>query len=218
MITDFFSLTLPGYIFEMKKTVFLILTLAIPVSIFLFLKFFGINTFEVPILFEEGISDCPNSTGLHTIPEFEYIGETEKNHSSKELKGFIIFGILNGESLEENREKIVELVRIQDAFYEIGPPSFLLFIKGEKSLMPDLIALSTEMGLEHSCSNIVFMPEGQLMDYLQCGIALIDANSKDFDNLVLVDLKRQIRGIYQSRDIEQTDRLILELKILKQKM
>lgn len=202
----------------MKKTVFLILTLAIPVSIFLFLKFFGTNTFEVPILFVEGIPNCANSKGLHTIPEFEYIGETEKKHSSKELSGFIIFGVLNGESLEENRDKIVELIRIQDAFYEIGPPGFLLFKKGEKILIPDLIALSSEMGLEHNFSNIVFMPEDQLMDYLQCGIALIDENNKDFDNLVLVDPKRQIRGIYYSKDNEQTDKLILELKILKQQM
>lgn len=202
----------------MKKTVFLILTLAIPVSIFLFLKFFGTNTFEVPILFVEGIPNCANSKGLHIIPEFEYIGETEKNHSSKELKGFIIFGVLNGESLEENRDKIVELIRIQDAFYEIGPPNFLLFKKGEKILIPDLIALSSEMGLEHNFSNIVFIPEDQLIDYLQCGIALIDENNKDFDNLVLVDPKRQIRGIYYSKDIEQTDKLILELKILKQQM
>lgn len=201
----------------MRKFIFLILTLAIPVSIFLFLKFFGSNTFEVPVLFEDGIPGCQASIKSYSIPEFDYIGETEKTLSSRELQGFLVFGVLNGRDVEKNKEKLVELVRVQDAFYEVGAPKFVLFVNGELENMSRLIELSTEMGLEQETRNIAYMAGDQLNDFLQCGIALIDDKSMGFDNLVLVDSERKIRGIYQITEIEQTDQLILELKILKQK-
>jgi hypothetical protein len=52
----------------MKKFIFLILTLAIPVSIFLFLKIFGNNEFEVPVLFEDGLPGCGIAGNLTGLP------------------------------------------------------------------------------------------------------------------------------------------------------
>ena len=45
-------------------------------------------------------------------------------------------------------------------------------------------------------------------------VALI-AEDKSLNNLVLVDDEKRIRGQYNSLDVKETDRLILELKILK---
>lgn len=201
----------------MKKLIFLVLTLAIPVSIFLFLKLFGSNTFEVAVLFEEGIPECAGAQIPHTVPSFEFIGETEKNIISEEIEGFLVFGVLDGINIENNNKKLVELVRIQDAFYEIGAPNFILFIQGDLASMSSLINQCTEAGLDAKTMDIAFVPNDQLMDLLQCGIALIDEENRDFNNLVMVDANRDIRGIYDYRDVEQTDKLILELKILKQK-
>ena len=54
-----------------------------------------------------------------------------------------------------------------------------------------------------------------MMNFLKCGIALISEPEERPDNLVLVDREGRIRGIYDYGDADETDRLILELKILK---
>ena len=201
----------------MKKSIFLVLTLAIPVSIFLFLKLFGTNTFDVPVLFEEGIPDCTSFQIPHAVPDFEFIGETEKNIKSEEIEGFLVFGVLDGINIENNNKKLIELVRVQDAFYEIGAPSFILFIHGKLASMSGLVKQCEEAGLDAKTRNIAFIPDDQLMDFFQCGIALTDEENRDFNNLVMVDTDGKIRGVYDYLDMEQTDQLILELKILKQK-
>ena len=202
----------------MKKSIFLVLTLAIPVSIFLFLKFFGKNSFDIPILFENGIPDCFSSSSPHRVPNFEDIGETKKNLVPEKLKGFLIFGVLDGTETNINKSKLTELIRIQDAFYEVESPFFVLFLQGYPEKKYEIRQLCIELGLEEQNFTIAMAPQEQLMDFLKCGIALVDNTSKDFDNLVLVDPAKNIRGIYQSLDLEQTDQLILELKILKQKV
>lgn len=199
----------------MKKILFLVFTLAIPVAIFLFLKIFGNNEFEVPILFENGIPECENSKAPHVVPEFEYIGETENSLSSQELEGYLVFGILHEKSIEDLKTKIIELTRIQDAFYEIGAPTFILLTDEKMQLKETFTKLATEVGLEKENYEIASMSHGFLMDFQSCGIALIDKGNGQSDNLTLVDPNRNIRGIYHTYDLEQTDQLILELKILK---
>lgn len=200
----------------MKKTIFLILTLAIPVSIFVFLKLFGSNTFEVPYLFDEGIPDCSNSSSAHMVPDITCVGNKEQQFNSRELEGFIIYGVLDVEKPEQNKELIVELVRIQDAFYEVEPPNFHIFINGNPEQRIAMESQCRDMGLAQKSSSIAYMESEYLFDFLKCGIGLIDEKSVDFTNLVLVDADKKIRGIYDGLDVEQTDQLILELKILKQ--
>ena len=199
----------------MKKTIFFILTLAIPVSIFLFLKIFGTNTFEVPYLFVKGIPDCSNSSDSHTVPELNFIGETEKNLHTSQLDGFMIYGVLDADKPDSNKEMIVELIRIQDAFYEVEAPYLLIFVKGDSHGRIVMESQCKEMGLSLENSTIAFMKNEELLDFLKCGIALIDENTEGFTNLVLVDPEKRIRGIYNGLDVEQTDQLILELRILK---
>lgn len=199
----------------MKKTFFLILTLAIPVSIFLFLKLFGSNNFEVPFLFEEGVPNCSNSAVPHKVPDVSYIGEREMQLNSRQLDGFMVYGVLDGEEPEQNNELLVELVRIQDAFYEVGAPYFLIFTKGNPEKRRAIETQCRDMGLLQKNGSIAWVENEYLYDFLRCGIALIDKESENFTNLVLVDPDDNIRGIYHGLEVEQTDQLILELKILK---
>jgi len=200
----------------MKKSILLIFTLAIPASVFLFLKYFGGNTFEIPCLFDDGIPNCHNSSSPHIVPDFEYIGEKEKKFNSNRLEGFLIYGVLDALKPKHNRKLIVELVRIQDAFFEIGTPYFLIFINGNPDQRREMESLCNDMGLSGQSSCVAYAEHGQLTDFLKCGIALIDEGSDGFTNLVLIDPGKRIRGIYDGLDVEETDRLILELKILKE--
>jgi protein SCO1/2 len=200
----------------MKKSFFLVLTLAIPVAIFLFLKIFGDNTFDVPVLYENGIPGCESSLSPHKVPDFKYISETEKNLSKNGQLEFTIFGLLDTGTKAE--QKLIELVRISDAFYEVGAPFFVLFLQGDLESKVVLKQKLAEIGMEEDHFKIVKAPEEELDEFLRCGLALTGQGSDDLDKLVLVDPSKNIRGMYNWFDQKQTDQLILELKILKEKV
>jgi hypothetical protein len=48
-----------------KKALFLFLALLLPVAVFVFLKFFGKNEFDVPLIFESGVSSPPAQCNIH---------------------------------------------------------------------------------------------------------------------------------------------------------
>lgn len=48
-----------------KKILFLILALLLPAILFLFLKMFGRNEFDVPVLYQEGIENAPATCNYH---------------------------------------------------------------------------------------------------------------------------------------------------------
>ena len=200
----------------MKKLIFLVFTLAIPVSIFLFLKFFGTNTFVVPVLFEDGIAGCENPVKPHVVPEefFRAEGLTEPNALSDKFK---VIYVLEAAEMRANDPLIVQLVRIQDAFYELSSPYFILYVPADFADEIKLSDLLVQSGMKAGNFSIVALGEDQMNDFLRCGVGLIDDDTSDTDRFVLIDTEGQIRGMYKSMDMEQTDRLILELKILKQK-
>lgn len=199
----------------MKKTIFLLLTLAIPVSIFLFLKFFGSNEFDVPVLYDNGIDNCENSTAPHVIPEefvMPVVGQLQADTEGR----FKVFGVL--EKSEDNTELFIQLVRIQDAFYEVGSPLFMLYVQDGNGDAAQLQAQLIEVGMNAENVSIIALSHLNMDEFLRCGIGLINEEGTDLRQLVLVDKEQRIRGMYKSLEMEQTDQLILELKILKQKV
>jgi hypothetical protein len=79
----------------------------------------------------------------------------------------------------------------------------------------DLRGRCDAAGLGGANSCIAFMEKQDLDTFLRCGIALKNKRDDRLNNLVLVDPQKRIRGVYNGLDVEETDKLILELKILK---
>ncbi len=201
----------------MKKILFLVFTLAIPASIFIFLKYFGTNTFEVPILFEQGIPGCDNDKQPHIVPNIEYLGKGDKSFQFHDLEGFIVYGFLDASNPDQYNKTIVDLIQVQDSFYEKKIPYFLLFVLGNRHERDTMEALLEERGMDKGYFNIAYLAKEELIDFLRCGMGFVDAPTDAFVNLVMSDPKGRIRGVYNSLDQAGTDQLILELQILKQK-
>lgn len=90
-----------------KKVIFLFLALFFPVCIFLFLKFFGKNEFDVPALYNdaypENISDCGIAIALpYRIPDSVQSALV----LSQERMTLIHFG-----TMSPNEEKIVDRIK-----------------------------------------------------------------------------------------------------------
>ncbi len=200
----------------MKKLILLIFTLIIPASVFVFLKFFGTNTFEVPYLFENGIPGCLNSDSPHIVSDINFDGTLTQQLNSYRNSEYVVYGVLEVKNNAQLRKIIIQLVRIQDAFYEIDPPYFALLLKGNIADTKEIELLCGSMGLNKSTTGIFYADGTIFYDFLKCEIALIENTTDPVTNFALVDTERKIRSIYNSSETEEVDKLILELKILKQ--
>jgi hypothetical protein len=156
-----------------KKLLLLFLALLLPVVIFLFLKGFGSNQFDVPPLFQDVVD---NPVGCDST---EYVFPYKINDS-------VLADISwrNSDSLT--------LVVYNDS--TIGG--------GKISNQVDRIR--TEFPKEKL--NLI---NNTNQTFRNCAFLL-----KASDNVVLIDSKKRIRGQYNLNDLDEADRLIMEVKIL----
>ncbi|MBX2963633.1 MAG: hypothetical protein KF687_14065 [Cyclobacteriaceae bacterium] len=172
------------------RFILLVLALALPVLIFLFLKFFGKNEFDVPPLYTDGApfrDGCGRVfTGPYAIPEevLSQFGWSEKDS----LSLFYVGELHEGKQWDRLRTHPAT-ARLR--MFGISVDSILNQSEAMKysKLSPDSVQLIQ-----------------------RCFFFL----TEPYD-LVLVDNERRIRGNYQLNNREEIDRLILETKIILKK-
>jgi hypothetical protein len=191
----------------MKKQVILLLTLAIPVAVFLFLKIFGENKYEVPVFFAQGIEGCSNQSQPHVV-NLKSLKISPKSHC--------VVAVMDSNDNAANRELITELVRVQDGFYNSGEPQFILLTNLQsQQTKTGLIDLCKAIGLNPTFTILHNLSASEMSDFMECGLGLGKPDGGQPTDLILIDDEGRIRGFYPRNDKEETDRLILELKILK---
>jgi hypothetical protein len=182
----------------MKKSIYLFLALLLPIAVFLFLKFYGKNEFEVKPLFQtapELVEVCENVqyTLPYTVADsvLEYF--KWRNQDSLTLIVFM-------DSVKENQHEIsVQLTRVMTELPESGyrivsvHPEFY----GER-------ATATNQD-----TTVIHVHEADYLMYKQCAFLLHDPN-----HALLVDSKKRIRGQYDLGNRDDADRLIVEMKII----
>lgn len=107
----------------MKKIV-LFVALPLPILVFIFLKFFGRNEFEVPVYYAEGVER--NISGCNSYPTPYVIGDSALNAWGwTRAKATLI--VLNEKGIENNLARIADLfepgdyttLKLNDAPYEV---------------------------------------------------------------------------------------------------
>ena len=187
----------------MRKSLLLVFTLAIPVSVFLFLKIFGNNQFEVPVLYENGIPGCGVEGEVHRVKWNDY----QLPPAIQSGNDYLV--VAYGPEIVKDQGLYAEIGRISDAFAEQQDVAFVLLFTPDLLPAPDAQPLK----LSHYLVRIL-MESSHLEGFLSCQLGLDTKLEKDKIKLALVDKQGRIRGLYESDDRKQTDRLILELKIL----
>lgn len=185
---------------KLIKGVLLFIALILPVLIFVFLKMFGKNQFDIPIFNHTEISDGANCDDI-ALP-----------HTVKEIKGTLgsmmsmsvanIYHVMpNGISTAELKGLMVAKDRLTGndvAIYSIAVLDSLNNIK--------------ELRQTYQIGGIWELHEmliHKLTENINCQLMITGNKS-----LVLVDKEGKIRGYYDGKDEEEIDRLILESKIL----
>ena len=156
-----------------KKITYLLLALALPGLIFIFLKIFGKNHFDIPVYYKEGIADSVKECGgpsrvPYTLPDSILNAFGYKNETA----------CLFVEASEINKKEIAQLKQ-----------SF-----GDDQLQ--IIALG---GIE-----------AKRLDRIKKCVLLL----KEPWKAVLLDKQRRIRGYYAFTNLEETDRMKVEIEIL----
>ena len=191
------------------KLIILFITIALPVAIFLFLKHYGENRFDIPIYYQEENAvmdaDCGIISFPYIVPRFETFTPDSLILPKIELADINLFSILPNE--KAIRKTLNQIDRLTATFSQSQVKFFLLKICDIK--LPSLEKY--ENILDHQ----------GIFNFVKCGL-LVQAyfditNEKKYfaaGYAVLVDRDRRIRGYYEISDREEVDRIISEIDIL----
>lgn len=206
----------------------LVCVLMVPVLIIVFLKSFGTNHYDLPILYEDGVEnpfqECDVvESGQHYIPEFELITQNEESKGKNEMEGKITivdFFFTSCPSICPVMS--TEMERVDDAFRnEEDVQIYSISIDPEYDT-PEVLA---EYAKRHNANPekwyFLTGEKSKIYDLARCGFILptLDGygDPEEFihsDKFVLVDDQGRIRGYYSGTNRDEVDRLILETKIL----
>ena len=123
---------------------------------------------------------------VHTIFHFE-------NASTPLLKG-----------------RLEALERVQDVFWNNGKVRLVTLLNEGSIQQDELLGYADRVEIQRGFWNISGMDTTEWPVFKYCDLVMSDLDNR----VVLVDATRRIRGYYNIMEREETDRLILELKIL----
>jgi len=206
----------------------LVCILLIPVLIFMFLKGFGNNEYDLPIFFEKGVENpfqtCPTSdTTQHYIPDFSFVNQEGQMKGKADMLGKITivdFFFTSCPSICPVMSK--EMERVNDMFRDESGVQILSISIDPEYDTPEILK---EYADEHNAKagKWDFLSGDKLTTYqlARCGFVIptIDGLGvpDDFvhsDKFILVDELGRIRGYYSGTNREDVDLLMLETKVL----
>ena len=190
-----------------KKSILLFLVIGLPVVIFLFLKAFGNNEFRIPVYYEQGLGDSLKTPCLDRSTE-QYI----VNNPALPLGVLKVvhFERMDGPVLKTRLE---ELERVQDVFIDVNNVQLFTNLNGASIKRKDISDYDKRIQFLDQ-----FWKVNEIDSVSWAGLKYCDVAMSPLDNrVVLVDEENKIRGYYNILEREETDRLILELRILDSK-
>ncbi len=206
----------------------LVCILLIPILIFLFLKGFGKNEYDLPIFFQTGVDnpfqECPASDSLqHSIPDFTFTNQDGQPFGRAQMEGRITivdFFFTSCPSICPVMSK--EMERVNDHFQD--DPRVQIFSISIDPTYDTPQVLKEYAAKHHAIPGKWHFLSGSKEETFQlarCGFVLpaLDGNGvpDDFvhsDKFILIDDQGRIRGYYSGTTREEVDLLLLETKIL----
>ncbi|WP_184498413.1 SCO family protein [Algoriphagus iocasae] len=206
----------------------LVCILLIPVLIFMFLKGFGSNTYDIPIYYQKGtqnpFKECAVSdTTQHYIPDFTFINQDGQPAGKADMEGKITivdFFFTSCPSICPVMSE--EMERVNDMFRDEPRVQILSISIDPEFDTPEILKEYAERHHAES-GKWDFLSGDKLTTYelARCGFVIpaldgqgIPDNFVHSDKFTLVDEQGRIRGYYSGTNREDVDLLMLETKIL----
>lgn len=172
-----------------KKILFLIAALIIPSLVYIFLRGFGNNKFEIPVYYANGVTidGCSEDIGKAHLVNFE----------NYELEGAQLFYFSDW---VKGNDFLKQCSRIKAKSYHVA-----------------FIAISDSLRQNQLGNTLVVKNNAQLFNIANCALVIGQGSAITkpiYNQLILVDSKKRIRGYYDGASVEDMDRLDIELDIL----
>ncbi len=205
------------------KAGLLMLTLVFPVLIYLFLKVFTTNRFDLPYYIplrdaaNNAIVQPDGDTTFYQVQDFSFLTDSEAI-SVGSLEGkTILVSTLSSPCVDTCQEVIKQLVRIQ-ALHKDYPQFIILTLVSAGD--EQLISMINERRQSDAGWLVAALPDATLSRAIQNtfqlnekvpGLQTISPQAR----LSLVDNAGFIRGFYDTTDTEEADRVMAEIRILE---
>ncbi len=209
------------------KAGILILLLVIPAFVFIFLKTFGENQFSLPFYIPEtdsngNIQVINGDTAYYSLPNLQLKDSNKVGFNLYSLNSRIkvlYFDNYGNDSLSSISGFNVD--RVSANFNNLRQLSFVTLVDSTCFFRSKVIGASSgyaQIGWDRTyCNDYVF----NVLSNKVFGLTFLKDKSETIEtlvmknNVVLLDDKYKIRGIYNSLDVNEIDRLKLEIKVLK---
>ncbi|WP_031528332.1 hypothetical protein [Dyadobacter crusticola] len=192
-----------------SKAGLLIITLVIPALIFIFLKFFARNHYDLPYFNAEydsagTVVKQNGDTVFHAVSDQIFVGK-QVGFAGK----LTIIHYLPENCGDSCKLAISQLQRIAALHSEIPELNVM-------TLAGDLDKQSTALrGANGKDWSMLRYPGSEITTFLEDELGVNASELLNYQDLiVLVDSKRYVRGYYRGADPEEIDRLMAEIKIL----
>lgn len=202
----------------MKKVAILIGILLIPGAFYIFLRFFGENRFDVSLYFD---GSAPCGEGLkaqyHRVPYFNFMVDGERLSSDSGSNAIAVYDLCFSAVPMDVRSHLRHSGQIHDAFADGSVLIYTLYPATAILNMEEALGVAVDYRSDSQTWLFGYAGDSALMDFAFCGLGI---GARDTDGggilhtLVLVDSERRVRGFYRMGDQDETDRLIMEAKIV----
>ncbi|MFA0960544.1 SCO family protein [Roseivirga sp. BDSF3-8] len=212
-----------------KKIILLIILLALPGSVFIFLHSFGENEFgNVPVLYENGVesslNDCSFEPGVqHTIPPFSLVNEKGEPVTEEELEGTLTIVDFIFTTCPSICPKMSDaMVRVQESLKNDANVQIISISVNPEYDTPEVLqSYADRFGAIDGKWQFLTGDQNDIYNLARCGFLLPVEDGgevvEDFVHspmFVLVDSQRRIRGYYNGLDPEKLETLVTEAKVL----
>lgn len=207
-----------------SKILILLITLSFPVILYLFLRSYGQNEFDLPVFFENEEKVYCNDSSI-SKEDIELIDLNQKSFvrlSEVYNDDYKIIHFPNSEDPEIQTLKN-ELNRVLNTFGDLS----INILSFQPVDTVKLDELGSELFLPITRASTFLYPRDQMDVFINCFYVFPtkDWNGKhpseetiDINKtLVLLDEQNRIRGYYNGYETKEVDRLILEIRVLLSK-
>lgn len=195
----------------------LVLTLVLPVALYIFLQSFGKNQYEVPIIYPEGITHplegCQPSSVSDQLSSFFYSSTPEQPLAESDIQGRInVFSFMQN-TCDKDAIMLREVARVCNKYRDnarVGTVSILLDSMSTTDSWSQLV--KTYQLKEGRWQLLKF--NKHVSSLIRCGFNLETTSCDAAQTVVLLDGKLRIRGYFGMDDPQEVDRLLTEIEIL----
>lgn len=188
-----------------KKAIFLFLLILLPIITFLFLKGFGRNEFTIPVYYEKGVTDSLSTPCLvRNKEQFVVQSPWVKKGKNQIIHFERVDGPLTLFRLEE-------LERVQDVFGDDPEVELITSVNQASMSLEEIEAYNKRIQFFEGFWKRQALDSAAWADLKYCNMVMSNLDNR----VILVDKQNRIRGYFNITDRDETDRLILELRILK---